>query len=388
MREEYMLTDHNSYVACVSFSQDGRFLASGSYDKLIKIWNFIKKREECTLTGHKETVTSLSFSPECMLLASGLWDGLIKMWNIAEKKEEYTLTGHSEKVTSMSFSPDGRFLASGSEDKLIKIWNLAEKREECTLTGHSGIVSSVSFSPDGRFLASGSYDKLIKIWNLAEKREECTIPIDPGLIETIKFSSDSKLIIVKFESGSIKSYSVSSGIIIDSHNYIPSNISRKYMCFDPLSLSSGIQNYMSWLFTLFQLSVKEYEKIKNTYITFSNLKYSVVHFMAVLGNTSFFQEIIETKKTLLLYDAFGHSPIYYSIKCKYQDITDLLLKNICNLVEEEQNSYAFYLSLKEMGNDLPLIIRNSSSKLDYFLSQIFMYQTERIYCESPKKSYQ
>ncbi|OMJ73003.1 hypothetical protein SteCoe_28406 [Stentor coeruleus] len=104
--------------------------------------------------------------------------------------------------------------------------------------------------------------------------------------------------------------------------------------------------------------------------------------MAMLGETIFFQK--PYKKNQILYDAFGHSPIYYSIKCKHQVITDLLLEYMCYLNEEEQNPYIVYLNFNEIGTDLPVIIRNSSSKLDYFCQNL-MYQINRIHFGYPKK---
>ncbi|OMJ64968.1 hypothetical protein SteCoe_40553 [Stentor coeruleus] len=54
------LRGHNSEVSCVSFSPDGRFLASGSKDELIKIWNLAEKREECTFKGHNSGINSMA----------------------------------------------------------------------------------------------------------------------------------------------------------------------------------------------------------------------------------------------------------------------------------------------------------------------------------------
>ncbi|MDZ8228113.1 MAG: WD40 repeat domain-containing protein, partial [Nostoc sp. ChiVER01] len=119
-----------------------------------------------TLTGHDNFVWSVSFSPDGKTLASGSDDKTIKLWNLDTGKEIRTLTGHDNFVWSVSFSPDGKTLASGSEDKTIKLWNLETAKEIHTLTGHDNPVYSVSFSLDGKTLASGSRDKTIKLWNL------------------------------------------------------------------------------------------------------------------------------------------------------------------------------------------------------------------------------
>ncbi|MBP7283008.1 MAG: hypothetical protein KBA66_15600 [Leptospiraceae bacterium] len=122
--------------------------------------------ERVGLLRHSSYVRSVSFSPDGKYLASGSDDNTIKIWDLENAKEMKSLTGHSSYVTSVSFSPDGKYLASGSYDKTIKIWDLENAKERKSLTGHSSYVNSVSFSPDGKYLASGSNDSTIKIWDL------------------------------------------------------------------------------------------------------------------------------------------------------------------------------------------------------------------------------
>jgi WD40 repeat protein len=69
-------------------------------------------------------VWSVVYSPDGRYLASGSWDKTIKIWEVATGKELRTLTGHSQTVFSVVYSPDGRYLASGSADKTIKIWRV------------------------------------------------------------------------------------------------------------------------------------------------------------------------------------------------------------------------------------------------------------------------
>ena len=166
VRERNRLEGHTSWVRSVSFSPDGKRLASGSHDKTIKLWNLATGNQISTLKGHTLWVNSVSFSPDGKTLASASDDNTIKLWNLATGKEISTLTGHTSWVNSVSFSPDGKTLASGSYDNTIKVWNLATGEHITTLTGHTSSVNSVSFSPDGKTLASGSHDNTIKVWNL------------------------------------------------------------------------------------------------------------------------------------------------------------------------------------------------------------------------------
>ncbi|MEQ8999796.1 MAG: tetratricopeptide repeat protein [Coleofasciculus sp. B1-GNL1-01] len=166
VREYNRLEGHDSWISSVSFSPDGKTLASGSYDNTIKLWKLETGEAITTLNGHDSLVNSVSFSPDGKTLASGSGDNTIKLWNLETGEAITTLNGHDSSLNSVSFSPDGQTLASGSDDNTIKLWNLETGEATATLNEHDSWVKSVSFSPDGKTLASGSGDNTIKLWSL------------------------------------------------------------------------------------------------------------------------------------------------------------------------------------------------------------------------------
>ena len=74
---------------------------------------------------HYGDVYSVSFSPDGKFLVSGSWDKTIKIWEVGSWKLIKTLKGHSSGVLSVSFSPNGNYLASGGSDGLIRIWEFS-----------------------------------------------------------------------------------------------------------------------------------------------------------------------------------------------------------------------------------------------------------------------
>ena len=97
---------HNGSVQALAFSPDGRWLASGGYDKVIIVWNLSSGREEFRLRGQKDTVTppqqglekeaisSLSFNSDGTRLASMHVSGVIRVWNLQTRKVLFAVNPH------------------------------------------------------------------------------------------------------------------------------------------------------------------------------------------------------------------------------------------------------------------------------------------------------
>ena len=123
----------------VTFSSDGRTLASGSVNGTVKLWDMASGREFRTFSG---SPFSVAFSPDVRILASSgstLDDHTVKLWDLPSGRELHTLSGHSDRVYSVAFSSDGHTVASGSF-RSIKLWDADSGRELRTFSGDFGGV--------------------------------------------------------------------------------------------------------------------------------------------------------------------------------------------------------------------------------------------------------
>lgn len=161
------------YIRSVCFSPDGKFLATGAEDKLIRIWDLSTKRIVMTLQGHEQDIYSLDYFPSGDKLVSGSGDRTVRIWDLRTGQCSLTLS-IEDGVTTVAVSPgEGKFIAAGSLDRTLRVWDsetgfLVERldSENELGTGHKDSVYSVVFTRDGQGVVSGSLDRSVKLWNL------------------------------------------------------------------------------------------------------------------------------------------------------------------------------------------------------------------------------
>jgi WD40 repeat protein len=160
------LAGRSSWARSVAHSPDGAHIAMGSTDRTVHVWEAGTGREILTLAGHSATVRSVAYSPDGKRILSGAADSSVRVWDAASGRELQTLWGHSSVVKAVAYDPTGRFIFSGSSDASVKVWDAQTGKELWTFTGHSGDVNSLAYSPDGFNILSGSSDRTVKIWNM------------------------------------------------------------------------------------------------------------------------------------------------------------------------------------------------------------------------------
>jgi WD40 repeat protein len=210
-KEIRKLAGHSSPVQSVSFSANGKTLASGGYDHAIRLWDVATGKPLHTFEGHNQGVAAVAYSPDGRLIASGGTSGFIGfdepseptilLWDVASTRVVRRLKGHKAGVTSIRFSPTGKRLASGSSDKTVRLWNPTTGKELAQLSEHNnGMgVTAISFSPDEEMLATAD-GRTVKLWEVKTGERIRTIFHEGKNERTncVAFSPDGKTLAVGY----------------------------------------------------------------------------------------------------------------------------------------------------------------------------------------------
>jgi WD40 repeat protein len=186
---------HTHLVNSLTFSPDGNYFISGSFDRTIRIWSADTGQEIRTL-GHTRTgsigevggVLSVSYSPDGRQIVSCSDDKTIKIWDASSGSVIRTISANCSKV---SYCPDGRKIAAVERNK-VHIFDGQNGGELFALTGHSSIIQAISFSPDGTRLLSADYAGSIIVWDMSSGWEVGRLRGDISDITSLVISADGK----------------------------------------------------------------------------------------------------------------------------------------------------------------------------------------------------
>lgn len=195
----------------VGYAQDGRFLASGGRDTMVRVWDAKTLGIVAEFQGHTDIVLSVIFcsngstllsasdggkmirwnvsscqmsgvavqelalrssacSSDGHLYASGSADGSIRVWNASSHFNNESSSINS-RLLQVACSPGGSKIASASISGEIRIHSFSSGNLQHILRGHTSEVGTVVYSPDGVLLASASHDCTIRLWDVENGSE-------------------------------------------------------------------------------------------------------------------------------------------------------------------------------------------------------------------------
>lgn len=175
--------------SCLTVDHSGDIVCAGAQDTFeIFVWSMQTGRLLEVLAGHEGPVSSLSFSPTQVLLASGSWDKTVKLWDVFENKGAKETLGVPSDVLAVSFRPDGGELAVSTLNAQISFWEPTQARQVGSIEGRHDIgysrkeqekitakksafgkaFNTICYSADGKFILAGGRSKNVCIYSVAD----------------------------------------------------------------------------------------------------------------------------------------------------------------------------------------------------------------------------
>nr|CAH7715641.1 unnamed protein product [Callosobruchus chinensis] len=165
-------------------SSDGALLATCSNDQSVRVWTVASKECRVELRAHDHVVECVAWAPDASaapineaagadnrkgahrgpFLASGSRDKTIRIWDVGAGVALFVLVGHDNWVRGLAFHPGGKFLVSASDDKTLRVWDLRNKRCMKVLEAHKHFCTSVDFHKSHPYVISGGVDQTVKVW--------------------------------------------------------------------------------------------------------------------------------------------------------------------------------------------------------------------------------
>lgn len=147
---------HEAQVLVVQFSPDGAWLATGSYDQTVRLWNGLTGAALGRPLEHAGIVRSIEFGPEGRRLLTAAEDRTVRIWDIRSGRLVMEPIRHAAEVWSARFSPDGQRVVTASSDRICGIWDVRPGAARPRELPARVLVRGLCWSPDGQGIVAKS----------------------------------------------------------------------------------------------------------------------------------------------------------------------------------------------------------------------------------------
>jgi WD40 repeat protein len=213
------LVETEDAVLCLAVSADGKKLAAGGCDRLVRVWDlsggYAAAKLEQTIENHADWVFGVAFTPDGKRLLTASRDKTAKVWDLTTKESVLTFPDHQNNVYDVAVKPDGKVGVSVGEDNQVRFWNAAADGKQIRAAGgHAKAINRVIYHPKLPLLVTCSADQTVRIWNPDSGAAVKTLSGHTDWVYALALSSDGTLVASGSWNGEVKVWKVADGDVV------------------------------------------------------------------------------------------------------------------------------------------------------------------------------
>jgi WD40 repeat protein len=232
------LTDSDDAILALALSKDGKKLAAGGCDRLVRVWDltpgYAKAKLEQSIENHADWVFGVAFSPDGKFLLTASRDKTAKVWDLKAKESVATFPDHQNGVYAVAITPDGKYGISAGEDNNVRYWEATDAAKKIgkqvrTGGGHGKAVFRIATHADAKtpLLATCSADGTVRLWNPVNGGALKTLSGHTDWVYAVALSPDGKRVAAGSWNGEVRVWETASGNLVKAFNASPGYVAPK-----------------------------------------------------------------------------------------------------------------------------------------------------------------